>query len=337
MRSNSRNGITRRIAMSWGMSWGSSLALAGLASTQLRAADYPTRTVTLIVPYAAGGTADILARITAEILGEKLGRSFVVENKPGASGIIGCNAVAKAAPDGYTLLFTAGGPLTIGPHLTKNAQYRTEADFTPLALMTEVPSFLVVNPNNPAKTVADLIAAGKAQPKKLNFASPGVGTSVHLLAELFRLEAGFEATHVPYRGGAPAVNDLISGHVDFLFENVPQLLPQVTAGTLRALAVTAPSRLPSAPNVSTLEEAGLRNIGVGTWYGLLGPAGLPTEISTLVAQALRGGLTEATQVKRLADLGVTADLKTGKDFAAFLAGDGARWKSVIERARIEAP
>lgn len=325
----SRNGITRRTAVS--------LALAGLASIPARAADYPARTVTLIVPYAAGGTADILARITAETLSEKLGKSFVVENKPGASGMIGCNTVAKATPDGATLLFTAGGPLTIGPHLTKNAQYRTEADFTPLALVTEVPSFLVVNPNNPARTVVDLIAAGQAQPKKLNFASPGIGTSVHLLAELFRLEAGFEATHVPYRGGAPAVNDLISGHVDFLFENVPQLLPQVTGGTLRALAVTAPARLSSAPDVPTLEEAGIRNIGVGTWYGLLGPAGLPAETATILTQALRSGFTEATRVQRLADLSVTTDLRTRDDFATFLAQDGARWKSAIERARIEAP
>jgi len=325
----SRNDITRRTAVS--------LALAGLTSGLARAADYPARAVTLIVPYAAGGTADILARITAETLSEKLGKSFVVENKPGASGMLGCNTVAKATPDGYTLLFTAGGPLTIGPNLTKNAQYRTEADFTPLALVTEVPSFLVVNPKNPARTVADLVATGRAHPKTLNFASPGVGTSVHLLAELFRLEAGFEATHVPYRGGAPAVNDLVSGHVDFLFENVPQLLPQVTGGTLRALAVTAALRLPSAPDVPTLDEAGIKNIGAGTWYGLLGPAGLPAGSSEILTGALRSGLTAAANVQRLADLGVTSDLRTAGDFSTFIARDGARWKSAIERARIEAP
>ena len=321
--------ITRRTAVS--------LALAGLAAGVARASDYPARPVTLIVPYAAGGTADILARIVAETLGEKLGKSFVVENKPGASGMLGCNTVAKATPDGYTLLFTAGGPLTIGPYLTKTAQYRTEADFTPITLVTEVPSFLVVNPKSPFQTAADLIAAGKAQPKKLNFASPGVGTSVHLLAEVFRLEAGFEATHVPYRGGAPALNDLISGHVDFLFENVPQLQPQVTAGTVRALAVTSAARLPATPNVPTLTEAGLKNIGAGTWYGLLGPAGLPADISDTLAKALRASLSEPAKIQRLADLSVTSDLRSTKDFATFLAQDGARWKSAIDRAKIEAP
>lgn len=321
--------ISRRTAVS--------LALAGLTTSLARASDYPARPVTLIVPYAAGGTADILARIVAETLGEKLGKTFIVENKPGASGVLGCNTVAKATPDGYTLLFTAGGPLTIGPYLTKTAPYRTEADFTPIMLVTEVPSFLVVNPKSPFQTAADLIAAGKAQPKKLNFASPGVGTSVHLLAEVFRLEAGFEATHVPYRGGAPALNDLISGHVDFLFENVPQLLPQVTAGTVRALAVTASTRLPSAPNVPTLAEVGLKNIGAGTWYGLLGPASLPADISETLAQALRGSFTEPAKIQRLADLSVSSDLRATKDFATFIAQDGARWKSVIERAKIEAP
>jgi tripartite-type tricarboxylate transporter receptor subunit TctC len=323
------NALTRRACLS--------LALAAGAGRLARAADYPARAVTLIVPYAAGGTADILARIVAEGLGERLGRSFVVENKPGASGTIGCTAVAKAAKDGHTLLFTAGGPLTIGPHLSNAVQYRTASDFTPIGLASQVASFLVVNAASPITSAAGLVSAGKAEPKKLHFASPGVGTSVHLLAELFRLEAGFEATHVPYRGGAPAVNDLLGGHVDFLFENVPQLLPQVTSGVLRALAVTAPARLASAPDVPTLDEAGFKGIGMGTWYGLLGPSGLPADITGLLARTLGDLLADAAVAKRLADLGIASDFRPTTAFAAFIGEDDARWRSTIARAKIEVP
>lgn len=306
------------------------LVLAGTAS----ALAYPTRPVTLIVPYAAGGTADILARIAAEGLAPNLGQSVVVENKPGASGTIGCNAVAKAEADGHTLLFTAGGPLTVGPHLSRTVPYRTETDFTPIGLLTEVPSFLVVNDKSPLRTTAELIAEARAKPGSLRFASPGVGTSVHLLAELFRLQAGFEAQHIPYRGGAPAVNDLIGGHVDYLFENVPQLLPQVTGGSLRALAVTAPRRLASTPQVPTLQEAGIANVGVGTWYGLLGPARLPADVVSKLAGALTAAAAAEASRKRLADLAVEAEVVPGERFRQFLADDSARWKATIERAKI---
>ncbi|WP_170182047.1 Bug family tripartite tricarboxylate transporter substrate binding protein [Phreatobacter stygius] len=320
-------GLTRRACLA--------LPLVGLAPRGGQAADYPARPVTLIVPYAAGGTADILARIVAEAFSTALGQSFIVENKAGASGTIGSNAVAKATDDGYTLLFSAGGPLTIGPNLSKGTPYRTATDFTPIGLLSQVPSFLVVNPNNPAKSVAELVAAGKTQSRKLHFASPGVGTSVHLLAELFRLEAGFEAVHVPYRGGAPAVNDLLGGHIDFLFENVPQLMAQVTAKSLRALAVTAPARIASAPDVPTLDEAGVGNVGVGTWYGLLGPRGLAPAVTTPLARALQKAVTEPAVARRLADLGADIDVRSGDAFARFIAEDSARWKATIERARIE--
>lgn len=309
------------------------LALAGTAT----ALAYPTRPVTLIVPYAAGGTADILARIVAEDLGPLLGQSVVVENKPGASGTIGCNAVAKADADGHVLLFTAGGPLTVGPHLSRNVPYRTDTDFTPIGLLTEVPSFLVVNDRSRFRTAADLIAEARTKPGTLRFASPGVGTSVHLLAELFRLQAGFEAQHIPYRGGAPAVNDLMGGHVDYLFENVPQLLSQVTGGSLRALGVTAPRRLVSAPEVPTLDEAGIGNVGVGTWYGLLGPAGLPADVAGKLAEALAQAAAAEASRKRLADLAVEAEVVTGARFRQFLTDDSTRWKATIERAKISLP
>jgi tripartite-type tricarboxylate transporter receptor subunit TctC len=309
-------------------------ALLGLTRAA-QASNYPDRQVTLVVPYAAGGTADILARMVAEELRAKLRQTFVIENKGGAGGSIGCNFVAKSSNDGQTLLFTAGGPLTIGPNLGKVPLYRTSADFSPIALLCQVPSFLVVNPSNPAKTVQELVTQGRTKNNALRFASPGIGTSVHMIAELFRLQAGFEPIHVPYRGGAPAVNDLLGGQVDFLFENVPQLLPFVTAGSLRALAVTSIARAPSAPQVPTMSEAGIPGIEVGTWFGMLGPHSLPSQVVDILAEAQGDMMADAGFAQRLVDLGANADFRSGTRFAEFILEDDARWRSTIHRAQIE--
>ncbi|MBR0834191.1 tripartite tricarboxylate transporter substrate binding protein [Bradyrhizobium manausense] len=319
------------------MSRRSVLALGALLSgSGGTAIAYPKRQVMVVVPYTAGGTADIVARQLCEELQKRLAVTFVVENKAGASGTLGCATVAKAAPDGATLLYTAGGPLTIGPHLMKTVPYAVARDFTPLALICQVPSFLVVNANDSAKTLRDLVAHGRSKPNALRFASPGIGTSVHMIGELFRLQAGFEAVHVPYRGGAPAMNDLLSGQVDYMFENVPQLLPQVQAGTLRALAVTSPARMASAPDVPTLTEAGVPGVEVGTWYGLLGPAALP--------DAIRAELTDAaTEIRRnpafagrIGEQGAQGDLRSGTEFEAFIREDDRRWRDTIESANIRA-
>lgn len=321
------SGLTRRASLA--------LAFSTLLVRGARSAGYPERPVTLVVPYAAGGTADILARMIADAFSEKLGRTVTVDNRGGASGMLGCSAVAKALNDGYTLLFTAGGPLTIGPNLGKAPPYNATTDFTPVSLVAQVPSYLVVNPNSPVKTVSDLVAAGRARPNQLRFASPGVGTSVHLLAELFRLQAGFETIHVPYRGGAPAMNDLLGGHVDFMFENAPQLLPQITAGALRALAVTSPARLPATPQVPTLAEAGVKDVGVGTWYGLLAPRNIPADVESTLVRVTTQTAAGASFEKRLKDLGAALDLRMSGNFAAFIAEDDARWKATIARANIE--
>ncbi len=248
--------------------------LAIVCGRGARAAGYPSRPVTLIVPYAAGGTADILARVIAQSLQETLSQPFIVET-------IAATAIAHAANDGYSLLFTAGGPITIGPNLSKQSSYNASTGFSPIALIGQVPSFLAVNAQNPIKTLAELAEAAKARPGALKYASPGVGTSVHLMAELFRLEAGIEVIHVPYRGGGPAMNDLLGGQVDYMIENVPQLLPQVLAGSLRALAVTSSHRLASAPDVPTFAESGIPGLEMGTWFGLLGPSRLPPDVIIL--------------------------------------------------------
>ena len=297
--------------------------------------DYPSRQVTLTVPYAAGGTADILARLTAQSLQEKLSRPFVVENKGGASGMIGAAAIAHAPNDGYSLLFTAGGPITIGPNLSKHPSYDASTSFAPIALIGQVPSFLVVNANNPAKTLAELVDAARARPGALKYASPGVGTSVHLMAELFRLESRIEVIHVPYRGGGPAMNDLLGGQVDYMIENAPQLLPQVLSGSLRALAVTSSRRLASAPDVPTFAESGVPGLEVGTWFGLLGPRDLPSDAINVLSQATKQDLQNDASKKRLEGLEVQIDFRNSRDFAAFIEQDSARWKDTILRAHIE--
>jgi tripartite-type tricarboxylate transporter receptor subunit TctC len=297
--------------------------------------DYPSRQVTLTVPYAAGGTADILARLIAEAFHAKLSQPFIVENKGGASGTIGAAAVARAPNDGYTLLFTAGGPLTIGTNLRK-LSYDALTSFTPIGLIGQVPSFLVVNANSPAKTLAQLVDLARARPNEMKFASAGVGTSVHLMAELFRLQAGIEATHIPYRGGGPAMNDLLGGQVDYMIENAPQLLPHIKAGTLRALAVTSAARLPSAPDVPTFAEAGIKGLELGTWFGLLGPRDIPASAVDVLTRALADMMKDDALKQRLKGLEVQVDLRTGRDFANFINEDNTRWKDTIQRAKIEA-
>ena len=305
-----------------------------LAAAPARAA-YPERQITLVVPYAAGGTADTLGRMVAEGMAAALKSTVVVENKGGAGGVIGCAYVAKASNDGYTLLFTAGGPLTIGPNLRKTPPYDTTAAFTPIGLLAQVPSFLVVNPQSPVRSVADLIAASKSG-KALRYGSPGFGTSVHLLGELFRQKAGnFEAVHVPYRGGAPAMSDLLGGHIDFMFENAPQLLPQITAGALRAIVVTAPKRLSVTPDVPAFAELGIGDIGFGTWYGLLTPPSLPEPLR----ERLQAVLQDVAQVPafntKLVELGANPDLRVGARFAEFIVQDQMQWRDAIAKGNVE--
>ncbi|MCP3474094.1 tripartite tricarboxylate transporter substrate binding protein [Bradyrhizobium sp. CCGUVB1N3] len=304
-----------------------------LTAAPARAA-YPERQITLVVPYAAGGTADTLGRMVAEGMADALKSTVIVENKGGAGGVIGCATVAKASNDGYTLLFTAGGPLTIGPNLRKTPPYQTTTAFTPIGLLAQVPSFLVVHPQSPVRSVADLIAASKNG--TLRYGSPGFGTSVHLLGELFRQRAGnFEAVHVPYRGGAPAMSDLLGGHIDFMFENAPQLLPQITAGALRAIVVTAPKRLSVTPDVPAFAELGIGDIGFGTWYGMLTPPSLPDPLRERLQAAFHDVTQTPAFSAKLVELGANPDIRIGARFAEFIVQDQAQWRDVIAKGNVE--
>src|SRR5438034_5972010 len=236
---------------------------------------YPTKPVRLVVPFPAGGTTDLLARAAAQKLSEAWGQQVIVDNRPGAAGNIGAELVAKAAPDGYTLLMGTVGTHAINASLYAKMPYDHVKDFAPVILVAGVPNVLVVNPSLPVHSVQELIAYAKANPGKLNFASSGSGTSIHLSGELFKVMTGVQMTHVPYKGSAPALQDLLGGQVQLMFDNLPPSLPQIKAGRLRALAVTSATRAPALPDVPTVAEAGLPGFEASSWFGVLAPAGTP--------------------------------------------------------------
>jgi tripartite-type tricarboxylate transporter receptor subunit TctC len=257
-------------------------SLAPLAASAQGSAPYPSRTVTIVVPFAPGGGTDIGARLLAVKLGQKWGQSVVVENRTGAGGLIGAEAVAKARPDGYTLLVGNVGTQSINPWLYK-MPYDADKAFTPISLFAELPFAFVINPQVPAKTPKELIALAKADPDKYTFASSGAGGSPHLTAEIFQSAGGVRLTHVPYKGGGPAMADLMAGHVDMLFASILETSGYVKAGKLRALAVTSAQRSPAMPDVPTLAEMGVPNAESGSWVALLGPAGMPAAMVNKIA------------------------------------------------------
>jgi tripartite-type tricarboxylate transporter receptor subunit TctC len=287
------------------------------------------------VPYPPSGSTDILGRFYAQRLSERLGQTVLVENRGGASGTIGSDAVAKAAPDGYTLLFTSGGPLAVAPSLLRSIPYDAAADFEPVTLLAQAPSLLVVPAASPIRDVAGLIATARARPGQLSVGSPGTGTSVHLIGEMFRLQADIQVEAVTYRGGAPALQDLLGGRLSYMFENLPQLLPQVRAGWLRPLAVTSARRVEVAPDVPTLQEAGLSGFEGSTWFGVLAPRGLPAALRDRLAVEF-ASITAEPEIRRiLAEQGTEPDVRAGDRFAAFMEVDRARWRDLIVRAGIE--
>jgi tripartite-type tricarboxylate transporter receptor subunit TctC len=314
-------------------------ALAGSAALpcarQARAETYPSRSVQLVMPYPAGGTGDIIARFVAEKLRQAEGQPFVVDNRAGATGTIGANYVAQAQPDGYTLLIGLGGPLTIAPALNPNVPYRTLEAFEPITLIAEVPSILAVHPSVPARTVQELVGLAKARPGALNFASAGAGSSVHLAAELFKLQAGIDTVHVPYKGGAPALNDLIAGNVTYMIENMPQLLPQVQAGKIRALAVTSARRSPFLPDVPTVAESGYPGYEATTWFGMLGPKGLPAGVRQRLYADTAAILATEEAKAFFTRQGATTVGNTPAEFESFIRRDQERWAEVIQKAQIK--
>lgn len=311
------------------------LSIAALAGTPAQAA-WPDKPVTIVVPFPPGGSTDTLARVLTGPLQTAFGQSFVVDNRAGATGTIGAGQVKRAAPDGYTLLVSSLGPFVIAPHLIKSMPYDALKDFDLLTVAVRAPNVLVVPASSPLKTVADVIAAAKKDPGKLTFASSGNGSSDHLTAELFWLQSGTSGTHVPYKGGAPAIQDLLGGQVDASFQNVNAVLQHIAAGKLRAVAVTGDKRSAVLPDVPTLSESGVKGVDVYSWQGIAAPKGLPADVKTKLHAALVAALNDPQIKADFAKVGVEVVANTPAQFASFQQSEFARWKSLIETRKITA-
>ena len=298
---------------------------------------WPTKPVRVVVPFAAGGTTDILARAIAPELQRAFGQPFVVDNKPGAGGNSGAAEVAKAPPDGYTLLMGTVGTHAINPALYPKMPYDHVKDFVPITLVAGVPNVLVMNPASAQKykveTVVDLIRAARLNPGRLNVASSGNGTSIHLSAELFKSFTGTFMLHLPYRGSGPALIDLIAGNVDLMFDNLPSALPHIKAGKLKALAVTSGQRSSALPEVPTVAEAGgsmLRNYEASSWFGLLAPAGTPADIVGRVQQEVAKSLAQPAIKERLQSQGAIPSGNTPAEFAKLIDAETRKWAQVVK-------
>ena len=313
-------------------------ALAGLliaAALPAAAAEWPTKPVTIIVPFAAGGTTDILARAVAERLTPALGQTVLVVNQGGAGGNIGAGAVARAAPDGHTLMMSSVGPSAMNQFLYAKMPYDTATAFAPIVNVATIPNVLVVAPKLPAATVAEFVALSKARPGGLNFGSPSPGTTGHLTSELIKRVAGIEGTHVPYKGSGPMLADLIGGNIDFAVDNLPASIGFIRSNSIRALAVTGPTRSSELPDVPTLAEAGLPGIAVTSWFCLVAPAGTPAEVVTRVNSEVNKALGSPEMRQRLATLGATPAGGSPEDLAKLLADEAVKWKGVIEGANVK--
>jgi tripartite-type tricarboxylate transporter receptor subunit TctC len=307
-----------------------------LASYGHAAAQYPERNVTIIVPFPAGGASDTTARLVAGKISERLNKIFVVENRAGANGALGATAMKQAAPDGYTLLVGSIGVFAINPALIKDLKYDPLKDFDLLSVSVRTPNVLVVNPNVPAKTAAELIAHLKANPEKITFASSGVGSSDHLTAALFWQKTGTSGLHVPYRGGGPAINDLIAGHANASFQNLGAVAQQIKAGTLRALAVTGDKRSETLPDVPTVAEAGVKDLEVYSWQAAAAPKGLPPAVRAQLEKEFVEAAKTPDVKGKFEAVGFEVVATNGEQFTSFLKNEIDRWKEVIQKGNITA-
>jgi tripartite-type tricarboxylate transporter receptor subunit TctC len=309
------------------------LALGCLAQPTAAQQPWPSRAITLVVPFAAGGATDILGRLLGQGLSTRLGQPVVVENRPGAGGGVGATAVAKASPDGYTLLLGAVSTHAINPSLYKSLGYDAAKDFVPIAYVAGVPNLLVVSPKRvAAKSVAELLTEIAARPAGFDFASAGNGTSIHLSGEMFKVASGLKLTHVPYRGSAPAVGDLMSGNVDLMFDNLPSALQLARNGDLRALAVTSAQRSPTLPEIPTMAESGFPNFVAESWFVLFAPAGTPAAVTERLTREVTGVLESPDFNDRLATLGASPRALTGAALSAFIAEETAKWGEVVRKS-----
>jgi tripartite-type tricarboxylate transporter receptor subunit TctC len=307
------------------------------APSAIAQATYPNKPVRVVVPFPAAGTTDILARAAAQKLSETWGQQAIVDNRPGAGGNIGSELVAKSAPDGYTLLMGTVGTHAINPSLYPKMPYDHVKDFVPVILVAGVPNVLVVNPSMQVNSVQELIAYAKANPGKLNFASSGNGTSIHLSGELFKVMTGVQMAHVPYKGSAPALTDLMGGQVQLMFDNLPSSLAFIKAGRLRALAVTSAQRSPALPDVPTVAESGVPGFEASSWFGLLAPAGTPRDIVTKINADTAKWLSSPDAKEKLAAQGAAVAGGSPEDFAKHIQAETAKWARVVKEsgAKIE--
>jgi tripartite-type tricarboxylate transporter receptor subunit TctC len=304
-----------------------------LAPSLASAQNFPDHTIRLIVPFPPGGPNDIIARVVAQKMQEQLKQTIIIDNRGGQGGVLGTDLVAKAKPDGYTIAVASAGALAISPSMEKVA-YETLKDLAPVTLVAKVPEMLVVAENVPAKNMAELVALAKKQPGKLNFASSGPGSLPHLAGELFKLTAKIDIVHVPYRGAAPAVNDLLGGQVQMVFLDLPVLLPQVKAGKLKPIAVGAEKRVPTLPDVPTTGEAGMPSLLTENWYGMVAPAGTPKEIVAALNKAAVAALKDPDVVAKLSSQGAILVGDTPDEFRAFIGTETAKWAKVIKDAGV---
>ena len=308
-------------------------ALLGLQPTLSLAQSYPARPIRMIVPFPAGGATDILARALSQKLGEKIGQTVVVENRPGAGGTIGADAASKSAADGYTLLLATSSTHSIGPAINPKIPYNAEADFTPIAYVASSPNIVVVPNTLPVKTMRELMDYARKNPGKLNYASSGNGTIVHLTTEYFKAQSGTFILHIPYRGTALAIPDLVSGKVDVMFDSFVTGMPHVKDGKLRALAITSAKRSALAPDMPTVSEV-LPGFESVTWFGIYGPKNMPPEITAKVNQAINAALADSDVKERFARLGAEPAGGTAQAFEAMVKADNTKWKKIIADRKI---
>jgi len=319
--------------LAWAIALAGAIGVWGAEQAKAQT-DYPTRQIEVVVPFPAGGATDVIARLSSRIVSEKLGQPVVIQNKAGATGAIGSEYVAKAKPDGYTLLVATASTHAVLPAYRTDLPYDTVKSFAAVTLLATFPNLLVVNPQKvPSKTVPEFIEYLKSQPGKINFASSGSGSSLHFAGELFKLMSKTNMQHIPYRGSAPALNDLLAGNVDLVFDNMTTVLPQVREGRLRALGVASLKRTPLAPDIPAIAET-LPGFEATSWVGVVGPAGVPDPILNKLAAAFHAAMADPEVVARLKALGATPETDTPAEFQQFILADRTKWVKLAKEAHI---
>jgi len=297
-----------------------------------QAQGYPTKPVRIVVPFPPGGTIDILARLVSEGLARSLGQSVVVDNRAGAGGIIGSHGVVQSPADGYTLLMASPGPMTVSPALKETMPYDTAKDLTPIIQVAATPLVMVVPPSLPVKSLSEFVEYAKARPGKLSFASSGAGTSSHLSGEMFKLATGVDMVHVPYKGGGPALTDVLGGRIETIIQLMVQMQPHIASGKLRALAITSRERAAGLPDVPTMIESGHKDFEVVTWFGLFAPKDTPSEIVKRLNEEVSKILSSPETAARLTEMGALWRPNTPAEFAEFVRADLSKWKHVVEKS-----